>query len=155
MNKAKVLAAAASEIASIAPASYVLNEQVGFILREVSQRHAVIFATRIGSELTPTQWAALVKLYEIGPTSQNQLGRMTAMDVATIKGVVDRLTKRGLIGTRPDPGDARRRLVVLTRNGRALVEAHVADAFAISGETLRPLSLSERKTFLKLLEKLI
>ena len=154
MSKAKPLAAKLAETTAAAPAAYALDEQVGFILRQVSQRHAVIFAARIGGDLTPMQWAALAKLHELGPTSQNQLGRMTAMDVATIKGVVDRLIKRGLIGTRPDPADARRRLVALTRSGRALAEAQFADALAISEMTLAPLSDTERKTFQKLLCKL-
>ena len=42
--------------------SYVLEEQIGFILRQVWQRHATIFARDIGINLTPTQWAALAKL---------------------------------------------------------------------------------------------
>jgi MarR family transcriptional regulator, lower aerobic nicotinate degradation pathway regulator len=154
MSKAKALVAKSPETVAATSAAYVLDEQVGFILRQVSQRHAVIFAAQIGSDLTPMQWAALAKLHEVGPTSQNQLGRMTAMDVATIKGVVDRLIKRGLIGTRPDPADARRRLVALTRSGRALAEAQFADALAISEMTLAPLSDAERKTFQKLLSKL-
>ena len=78
---------------------YVLDEQVGFILRQVWQRHSSIFSRDIGTNLTPTQWAALSKLAETGPCSQNQLGRLTAMDVATIKGVIDRLTARGLTET--------------------------------------------------------
>jgi DNA-binding MarR family transcriptional regulator len=52
----------------------VLDEQIGFILRQVWQRHATIFAREIGINLTPTQWAALAKLTETGPCSQNQLG---------------------------------------------------------------------------------
>ena len=99
---------------------YVLDEQIGFILRQVSQRHAMIFSRDIGAELTPTQWAALAKLAETGPCSQNQLGRLTAMDVATIKGVIDRLTARGLTETSADPEDGRRLRVSLTREiGRA------------------------------------
>ena len=62
---------------------YILDEQVGFILRQVAQRHAAIFASHIESDLTTTQWAALAKLAEIGPLSQNLLGRQTAMDAAT------------------------------------------------------------------------
>ena len=38
--------------------SYILDEQIGFILRQVWQRHATIFAREIGINLTPTQWAA-------------------------------------------------------------------------------------------------
>ena len=83
--------------------AYLLEEQIGFILRQVWQRHATIFAREIGINLTPPQWAALAKLTETGPCSQNQLGRLTAMDVATIKGVIDRLTARGLTETGPDP----------------------------------------------------
>src|SRR5262244_3388493 len=90
--------------------SYVLDEQIGFILRQVWQRHTMIFAREIGINLTPTQWAALAKLAETGPCSQNQLGRLTAMDVATIKGVIDRLTARGLTETSSDPEDGRRLL---------------------------------------------
>ena len=52
--------------------AYILEEQIGFILRQVWQRHATIFAREIGINLTPTQWAALAKLTETGPCSQNQ-----------------------------------------------------------------------------------
>src|ERR1700675_588001 len=102
--------------------AYVLEEQIGFILRQVWQRHATIFAREIGINLTPTQWAALSKLTETGPCSQNHLGRLTAMDVATIKGVIDRLTARGLTETGPDPEDGRRLLVRLTRAGQQMAE---------------------------------
>ena len=51
-------------------------------------------------DLTPTQWAALAKLRELGDCSQNHLGRLTAMDAATIKEVVDRLTVRGFTTVR-------------------------------------------------------
>ena len=133
---------------------YVLDEQIGFILRQVSQRHAAIFARDIGIDLTPTQWAALAKLSETGPCSQNQLGRLTAMDVATIKGVIDRLTARGLTETSPDPDDGRRLQVSLTRAGQQLAEKAAPNAFAISRETLAPLDAKERETLVGLLNKL-
>ena len=135
-------------------AAYVLDEQIGFILRQVSQRHAVIFARDIGADLTPTQWAALAKLAETGPSSQNQLGRLTAMDVATIKGVIDRLTARGLTETSADPEDGRRLCVSLTRTGQQLAEKVAANALAISRETLAPLDPHERDLLVELLEKL-
>jgi MarR family transcriptional regulator, lower aerobic nicotinate degradation pathway regulator len=134
--------------------SYVLDEQIGFILRMVSQRHAAIFARDIGTNLTPTQWAALSKLAETGPCSQNQLGRLTAMDVATIKGVIDRLTARGLTETSPDPDDGRRLLVSLSRAGQQLAEKIAPNAIAISKETLAPLDARERETLFALLNKL-
>ena len=133
---------------------YVLDEQIGFILRQVSQRHAVIFARDIGADLTPTQWAALAKLAESGPCSQNHLGRLTAMDVATIKGVIDRLTARGLTETSSDPADGRRLRVNLTRSGQQLAEKLAANALAVSRETLAPLDPRDRETLVALLTKL-
>ena len=133
---------------------YILDEQIGFILRQVWQRHAMIFARDIGINLTPTQWAALAKLQETGPCSQNQLGRLTAMDVATIKGVIDRLTARGLTETSPDPDDGRRLLVSLSRAGQQTVEKAAPNALAITKETLAPLDAREREVLMGLLNKL-
>lgn len=138
----------------LAKPPYVLDEQVGFILRQVWQRHSSIFSRDIGTNLTPTQWAALSKLAETGPCSQNQLGRLTAMDVATIKGVIDRLTARGLTETSQDPEDGRRLLVSLTRAGQQLAEKLAPNALAITRETLAPLDTRERETLMALLNKL-
>lgn len=135
--------------------SYILDDQIGFILRQVSQRHAAIFAAGIGEQdLTATQWAVLAKLLERGPCSQNRLGRRTAMDAATIKGVVDRLGKRGLIETRPDPEDGRRLEVALTPAGQVLAERMVPNALRITEETLAPLDEAERATLIALLRRL-
>jgi MarR family transcriptional regulator, lower aerobic nicotinate degradation pathway regulator len=134
--------------------SYILDQQIGFILRQVWQRHSAIFAREIGINLTSAQWAALSKLVETGPCSQNQLGRLTAMDVATIKGVIDRLTARGLTETSPDPADGRRILVSLTRAGHQTAERAAPNALAITRETLAPLDAKERETLMGLLEKL-
>jgi len=141
---------------SVKPAKlpYVLDEQIGFILRQVWQRHTAIFAREIGTNLTPTQWAALSKLAETGPCSQNQLGRLTAMDVATIKGVIDRLSARGLTETSQDPEDGRRLLVSLTRAGLQLAEKVAPHALAITRETLAPLDAKEREMLMGLLNKL-
>ena len=147
-------AAATKKNAKQAKAAYVLDEQIGFILRQVWQRHAMIFARDIGINLTPTQWAALAKLNETGPCSQNQLGRLTSMDVATIKGVIDRLTARGLTETSPDPEDGRRLLVSLTRAGQQMAEKAAPNALAISRETLAPLDSKERETLFALLSRL-
>jgi DNA-binding MarR family transcriptional regulator len=133
---------------------YELDEQVGFILRQVSQRHTSIFANEIGVNLTATQWAAMSKLAETGACSQNLLGRMTAMDVATIKGVIDRLTARGLTETGPDPEDGRRLLVRLTRAGQAMVDKATPNALKVTEATLAPLTSKERETFVTLLLKL-
>ena len=133
---------------------YILEAQIGFILRQAQQRHTTIFASLMVEDLTPTQWAALAKLNEIGPSSQNLLGRLTAMDAATIKGVIDRLTKRGFTKTKPDPSDRRRLLVTLTDKGAALYERARPAAARITEETLAPLNGRERAELVALLARL-
>ncbi len=133
---------------------YVLEENVGFVLRQVTQRHVAIFSALMPGQLTPTQFAAMSKLHECGPCSQNRLGRLTAMDAATIKGVVDRLTRRGLTQTQPDPQDARLLVVSLTQAGEDLAAGTIAAARRITEETLAPLRLDEQALLLELLKKL-
>ncbi|SLN10897.1 HTH-type transcriptional repressor NicR [Pseudooceanicola marinus] len=134
-------------------ARYRLDEQVGFLLRKASQRHLSIFSQNL-SALTATQFAALAKLCELGPTSQNALGRATAMDAATIKGVADRLRARDLVTAEPDPVDRRRHYLIPTEAGRALYAELAGAALKISTETLAPLSDKERETLLSLLAKM-
>ena len=76
---------------------YVLDDQIGYLLRLANQRHTLIFQEQAVLELTPTQFSAMVRLLDEGECSQNELGRRTAMDVATVKGVVDRLRAKGLV----------------------------------------------------------
>jgi len=134
---------------------YVLDDQVGFILRQVSQRHAAIFQARAVHDLTPTQFAALVRLNQVTSCSQNQLGRLTAMDVATIKGVVDRLNKKGLVVLSADRTDKRRTLISLSDKAAALIADLHRVGTGITRETLQPLTAGEQRTLLALLGKLI
>ncbi len=124
-------------------APYRLDDQVGFLLRRASQRHLAIFSRKI-PELTSMQFATLAKLNEAGALSQNALGRLTAMDAATIKGVVDRLGKRGLVQTENDKTDRRRTIVSLT----------VCAAASSPSNISRPLSDADQAIFLHLLRKL-
>ena len=137
-----------------APGGYRLEDQIGFQLRRASQRHGAIFAAHMVADLTATQWAALVKLAEFESLSQNLLGRETAMDAATIKGVVDRLLKRGFVATSPDPEDGRRMRVAITPGGLEAVERGAAAATAITAETLQPLAAAERRQLVALLKRI-
>lgn len=136
-----------------AAATYRLDTQVGYMLRRASQRHLAIFAEQIG-DLTPTQFAAIARLSELGPVSQADLGRATAMDGATLKGVVDRLQVRGLVEMAPSPDDRRRVIVDLTDQGRLVFAMKAAVAVSISDATLAPLTVDERAALLSLLKKI-
>jgi len=152
MTRSKLKVAGAAEEA--ASGGYVLDEQVGFLMRIAMQRHTSIFTANMIDGLTQTQFAALAKLYETGPSSQNQLGRLIYLDAATIKGVVDRLSVRGFVTALSDPTDRRRRAVTLTDEGRRVTEAALKVAAKITAQTLAPLTATEQRTIATLLKKL-
>jgi DNA-binding MarR family transcriptional regulator len=133
---------------------YVLDEQIGFLLRVAMQRHTAIFTSRMLESLTQTQFATLAKLYEVGPCSQNQLGRLICLDAATIKGVVDRLGLRRLVTVVNDQADRRRRAVALTARGRELTAEALKVASEITAATLSPLSLDEQLQLARLLSRI-
>ncbi|MCP3476733.1 MarR family transcriptional regulator [Bradyrhizobium sp. CCGUVB1N3] len=124
------------------------------MLRRLLRRHEAIFSAEIGPELTPPQWAALSKLSELGACTQNLLGRLTSMDAATIKGVVDRLESRRLVNRRQDQADTRRMILSLTREGKQLVAGVQPMALAVSERTLSPLASDEQVLLLELLKRL-
>lgn len=138
-----------------AAAAYALEDQVGFLLRCAHQRATETFnAVMAPFAVTPTQFAALAKLDDLGSVSQNQLGRLIAMDPATTSGVVGRLIARGLVSQSPDARDARLVLLALTPAGRAAIHDMKAAAAEVSRRTLAPLSRDEADLLVRALAKL-
>lgn len=135
-------------------AGYIVDAQIGFLMRVAMQRHTAIFMSAMIEELTQTQFAVMAKLREVGPCSQNQLGRLVYLDAATIKGVVDRLRLRQFVETGSDPTDRRRRAVSLTERGGQAIESAVRIAARITLQTLQPLTADEQRTLTRLLRKL-
>lgn len=136
-------------------APYVLEDQVGHLLRRAHQRASAIFQELIGDvQLTPTQFAALVKIGSLGQVSQNHLGRLVAMDPATSQGVIRRLSARALITRHADPGDRRRTLLRLSPAGEEVVAVAIERARKVTEATLSPLDEKEQRQFLSLLRRL-
>ena len=112
-------------------AGFKVEDHVGFLLRRAHQRHVALFTAAVAhAELTPTQFTALLKTAQLGRITQNHLGRLAAMDPATIQGVVQRLIARGLIRRGHDPMDRRTAVLEPTETGVALITSVVACALA-------------------------
>ena len=134
---------------------FAVEDHVGFLLRRAHQRHvALFFAGMPNGELTPTQFTALFKTVELGRVTQNHLGRLAAMDPATVQGVVRRLIARGLMQRGRDPMD--RRMVVLeaTETGIAVIARVMSCARHSHEAALAPLTPDERARFMAMLRKM-
>jgi MarR family transcriptional regulator, lower aerobic nicotinate degradation pathway regulator len=136
-------------------AGFTVEDHVGFLLRRAHQRHVALFTAGMAHvELTPTQFTALLKAVELGRITQNHLGRLAAMDPATIQGVVRRLIARGLMRRGPDRMDRRTTVLEPTEAGVALITSVVACARRSHDAALAPLSPEERVHVLALLRKI-
>jgi DNA-binding MarR family transcriptional regulator len=144
-----------TETAADALAGFSVEDHIGFLLRRAHQRHAAIFTAGMAhAELTPTQFTALLKTVELGRITQNHLGRLAAMDPATIQGVVRRLTARGLMRRGPDKMDRRTAVLEPTEAGVALIASAVACARKAHEAALSPLAPAERDQVMSLLRKM-
>jgi len=73
-------------------------------------------------KVTPEQWSVLCCLWEKEGLYLTEITDMTGRDKYTISRIVNLLTKKGLIESRPDRADKRRTNLYLTPQGRELQE---------------------------------
>ncbi len=135
--------------------AYVLSDQIGHLLRRAYQRHTAIFQRRISDlDVTAIQFAVLVAIRDGGIMPLTRIGAATAIDPATLRGVISRLSERDLILSQNDQADRRQRLVSLTPKGLDLVARLLPEAIEITRETLSPLNPAEALAISFLLQKL-
>ncbi|MCC6868960.1 MAG: winged helix-turn-helix transcriptional regulator [Burkholderiales bacterium] len=140
---------------SPAATEYRFTDQIGHLLRRAYQRHVAIFQETVpDTQLTAAQFVVLCTLRDEGSCRVPRIVEATAIDEASVRGIVERLKWRGLVTATHEPGDARRTEVALTPAGRSLVEQTVPIAEQISELTFGTLTADERATVVGLLRKL-
>ncbi len=103
--------------------SIVVDNALGFWIHRVYQasRNEMFREFReCGEDITPEQWAVLIRLWERDARAQSDLSDATFRDRPTMSRIIDGMEKRGLLERGSDPDDGRVRIVSLTRKGRAL-----------------------------------
>lgn len=133
------------------PPGYVLDTNLGFLLRRAQQLNSAIFNQSNESALSTTQFAALHRLVEDGALSQNELGRRVNADGATIKGIVSRLEQRAAVAVRRSESDRRELVIETTEIGVALYRAAVDVSECTSARQLQIFSPGERLLLIELL----
>jgi DNA-binding MarR family transcriptional regulator len=138
-----------------APGDYDLTKQVGHLLRKAYQTHVAIFqALSNHPQITPTQFAVLCAIRDVGPCSLTVIGRRIVMDLATVRGTVERLSNRRLVSTSKDATDRRQVIAALRQEGRKLLDDMVPYAQKITNATVQKLSVAETVALIYLLEKI-
>jgi DNA-binding MarR family transcriptional regulator len=87
--------------------------------------------------------------------SPGQLVHETLVTSGTMTNRVDRLERRGLVERSPDPHDRRGVIVQLTEDGKATVDAAMADLLSRERELLAELPARQRTELADLLRRLL
>jgi DNA-binding MarR family transcriptional regulator len=90
-----------------------------------------------------------------GPLTPGELSRSTMVTTGGMTKLLDRLETQGLIRREPDPRDRRGRLIVLTDNGRALIDRAVEAHLQNEQRLLADLSDAKREKLAALLRELL
>jgi len=137
------------------PDNYDFSAQVGHLLRRAYQRHVAIFQQLMPDEqLTAVQFVVLCAVKECGACSLSHIVKRTAIDQATVRGIIDRLKSRKLLKVGHDKTDRRKVQVSLTPEGQKLVDQLVPHAFEITEETVKNFNPAERVALVYLLKKM-
>ncbi|MFO0661545.1 MAG: MarR family transcriptional regulator [Polyangiaceae bacterium] len=101
----------------------VVDNALGFWVHRVYQasRNEMFRRFReVGEDITPEQWAVLIRLWENDGPRQSDLSDSTFRDRPTMSRILDGMESRDLISRRADKTDGRARLIHLTAKGRSL-----------------------------------
>ncbi|WP_421850474.1 MarR family winged helix-turn-helix transcriptional regulator [Oricola sp.] len=138
----------------LAESGFLLEEHNAYLIRLAHQRGTALFQKAFeGYGITPTQVAVLATLLRHGDLPQNQLGRITAIDTATLSTMLRRLEALDLTERVVSPSDQRVNLIRLTDKGIGFTLDVVPISRGVSDELLAPLNQRERKRFIELLKK--
>ncbi|HEX6361809.1 MAG TPA: MarR family transcriptional regulator [Albitalea sp.] len=128
----------------------------GHYIRRLQQIAVAVFLQETEAHgLTPVQYASLNQVAKAPGIDQRTLARAIGQDTSTIAGVVDRLEARGLMQRQASPADRRVRLLAVTPQGRALLEAVSPHILKAQERMLDPLGAAERKEFMRMLRAIV
>jgi DNA-binding MarR family transcriptional regulator len=119
-------------------------------------RHLVAHARRrrAWSELTYQQYNVLRMIDTQGPQPQGEVARRLMVTAPVVTRLASTLVDAGLVERRPDPGDKRAVMLVLTPTGRRRSRAMRRDLLAAAHELLEPLPAEQRDAIAAALGKL-
>jgi DNA-binding MarR family transcriptional regulator len=85
------------------------------------------------------------------PLSPTAIAERLIVTTASVTSLLDTLERRGLVERRPDPTDRRRLLIVITQDGKAIVDQFLPEVVALQTAALATLTEAQRRQLVELL----
>lgn len=133
-----------------------LYRRPGFLLRRAHQISVALFleeSAELG--LTTTQYGTMVVLRARGSLDQVGIATLVGIDRSTTALVVSKLEDAGYIERRDDTIDKRRKIITLSKSGRAMLERVATPAQRARERALEPFSEADASKFLELLTRFV
>jgi len=133
-----------------------LKNMPGHLIRRMQQIAVAVFHAEVeaaGFDITPVQYAALVRVAGHPGVDQVTLAGLIAYDRTTIAGVVDRLVQKGFLTREVSSRDRRARVLHVTETGQNTLELLSPAVERAQKVMLRGLDDAETDEFMRLLHK--
>jgi MarR family transcriptional regulator, lower aerobic nicotinate degradation pathway regulator len=128
----------------------------GYLFRRMQQIAVSIFIEECRAfDLTPVQYASLIAIHTHPGIDATRLSAVIAFDRSTLGNVIERLQSKGLIERKPDSEDKRVKLLIITKQGAALLREIMPAVDHAQARMLQPLKPADRKTLMALLGQLV
>ncbi len=127
-----------------------------WLLGQTAQRAQTLISEALGPEgMRRQHFTVLTSLAEQGKASQAALGRRLWIDPSDLHAIVGELERNGLIARVRDSEDRRRNVVTITAAGRKRLKRLDKAIDQAQRHLLAPLSPTERRDFVRLLERML
>lgn len=124
-------------------------------LRRLTQLYTAAWVTHVSPEVTSTQFGMLSALDAIPGQDQKTLAQTLSMDKSSTADVVNRLSRRGHIRVLRDTSDSRRKILLLTPEGKACLEELRPLVRGLRQKTFAEFGDAERAVFLNGMSRLV
>jgi DNA-binding MarR family transcriptional regulator len=108
-----------------------------------------------GYSITAPQLEILGAVGENPKISLGELATLTRLHITTVEGYANRLAKKGFLVKKKDPGDFRRVIVCLTKQGEQIMKAAPLGCRTKLFEELGRLPISEKEEIYRVLKRVV
>jgi DNA-binding MarR family transcriptional regulator len=144
--------AAASHAASVDQ----IEQALGALVRLTrAPRFAEVVRARANVEVDRGEYAALIRIAELGFTRLSDVANHLGLDVSTVSRQIQHLEQRGLVERSPDPGDGRAVRLELSATGRDIT-GRMRDSWRVTvGEVVDNWSPTDIARFGDLIDRFV
>lgn len=133
-----------------------LRQSPGFLINQLAHMMQVELEHRLTQYgVTSSQWAVLALLWKKEGLSQVDIQHKLRLEKATVTGLIQRMTRSGLVFKNTDPYDKRIHRIFLTDKGKQLEAFLIPEAMNVNERVLTGFSTEQKEIFLQLIKKSI